>query len=262
MRRLSAIAMCLLLCSAGRTFAQGAPLDRVRIVIGAAGNEPLSTFAESFVRTRNLESAPITADLTVSRSPVFDGGARIRFWRANSLGVVAFYGSGSAAGTVDAMLPHPFYFNQPREVKGPVSVERRVAGLHFELVHTFDISRSVDLSAFGGPTAFWMNQDLVSDVAFTDSYPYDTAEFTSAVVKSGKKSGVGANVGGDMTWHFSRVAGLAVQGRYVYSSVDLQIPDSTMVTLHASRIEVGAGLRLFLGGRSRVQSRGGARTGR
>jgi hypothetical protein len=249
MRRLPAIAMCMLLCSAGRAFAQGSPLDRVRIVIGAAGNEPLSTFAESFARTRNLESAPITADLTVSRSPVFDAGARIRFWRANSVGVVAFYGSGSAIGTVDAMLPHPFYFNQPREVKGPVSVDRRVAGLHSELVHTFDISRSVDLSAFGGPTFFWMKQDLVSDVAFTDSYPYDTAEFKSAVVRSGKKSGVGANVGGDMTWHFSRVAGLAVQGRYVYSSVDVQIPDSSMVTVHASRIEVGAGLRLFLGGR-------------
>ena len=89
MRRLSALAMCMLLGFAGRTFAQGAPLERVRIVIGTAGNEPLSTFAESFARTRNLESAPITADLTVSRSPVFDGGARIRFWRANSLGVAA-----------------------------------------------------------------------------------------------------------------------------------------------------------------------------
>ena len=249
MRRLSAIVMCLLLGFAGRSFAQDAPHDRVRIVIGTAGNQPLSTFVESFARTRNLESAPITADLTVSRSPVLDAGARIRFWRANSVGAVAFYGSGSASGTVDAMLPHPFYFNQPREVKGPVSVDRRVAGLHLELVHTFDISRTVDVSAFGGPTFFWMDQDVVSDVTFTESYPYDTAEFKSAVVRSRKKSGVGANVGGDMTWHFSRVAGLAVQGRYVFSSVDLQIPDSSMVTLHASRIEVGAGLRLFLGSR-------------
>ena len=47
------------------------------------------------------------------------------------------------------------------------------------------------MTVFGGPTFFTLWQDLVTDVRFTHSYPYDDAEFAGGDTGQQSRSKLG-----------------------------------------------------------------------
>ena len=53
---------------------------------------------------------------------------------------------------------------------------------------------------FGGPTIIDVSRQMVKDVEFTETYPYDTAEFKSATVEKTSKTGFGAHGGASVSY--------------------------------------------------------------
>ena len=96
----------------------------------------------------------------------------------------------------------------------------------------------------GGPSILHVNQAVVTDVNYSEEYPYDTAAFTGVDSRDVKASATGFNAGADVRWMFSRHVGLGGLVRFTRGTVDLDGPDNRTITVDAGGTHVGAGLRV------------------
>jgi hypothetical protein len=221
-----------------------APSDRVRLVVNGSAQFAPGSFGQRFTLTRNVESAPVTTDLSLATGGVFEAGARLRVHRRLRIGVVGFVASATASGTLEAQLPHPFYFNQPRKVSGDLSgLTRKERGVHLELAVPLRVSSRNELILLGGPSYFAVDQALVTDLTYSDSYPYDTATLDDTSSTVAKKAGPGFNAGVELTRQVSRSARVALLGRYARGTVTLSAGDGNEAEVHAGGLQVGVGLR-------------------
>ncbi len=240
MRRTLAIAGALLL-AAGTAHAQS---DRVRIVVNGGALVAPGSFGQRFTLTRNVESAPVTTDLSLATGGVFEAGVRLRVHRRLSLGAVGFVSSSTASGTLEAQLPHPLYFNRPRDISGDLTgLTRKERGVHVELAVPLRASARDEVTLVGGPSYFTVEQALITDLTYTDSYPYDTAALDDTTSTTVKKAGPGFNVGLELTRQVSRSARVALLGRYSRSTLTLPAAEGNESEVHAGGIQAGVGLR-------------------
>ena len=102
------------------------------------------------------------------------------------------------------------------------------------------------VTVFGGPSYIRVQQDLVTDVRYSESYPYDTATFASATTASVQKGGVGFNVGADATWKLGR--SLRAGGLVRYSRADLTLSSASGndVALRTGGMQVAGTLQFIL----------------
>ena len=101
-----------------------------------------------------------------------------------------------------------------------------------------------DLALFGGPTFVAVTQDLLRDVEFTQSFPFDTATFTGAATREQSKSGIGFNVGVDLAFYFSGHVGVGWLARFSRATIDLASEDGGTVKVDAGGVHVAGGLRM------------------
>jgi hypothetical protein len=97
---------------------------------------------------------------------------------------------------------------------------------------------------FGGPSFFQVKQDIVNDFTYTDSYPFDTASFTSGVTSSVSESTLGFNVGGDLSYFFTPQLGVGATVQLVGADVEMPSAGSGTIDASAGKFQAGAGLRL------------------
>ena len=64
--------------------------DRVRFVVNGSAQIAPGSFGQRFTLTRNVEAAPVTTELSLAASGVFEAGARVRVARRLSVGVLGF----------------------------------------------------------------------------------------------------------------------------------------------------------------------------
>lgn len=219
--------------------------ERVRVVANAGAQAFPGSFGQRFTLTRNVESAPVTTDVSVATNGVFDAGVRVRVHRELSIGVVGFVASSRASGTIDAQVPHPFYFDQRRDVSGEVNgLTRKETGAHLELAVPLRRSDRGEVTLFGGPSYFNVEQELVTDLTYTESYPYDTAALDDTTSTAVKKGAPGFNLGLELARRVNRNAWVALMGRYSRGTVTLRAAEGNEVELHAGGVQLGVGLRL------------------
>ena len=222
--------------------------DRVRILLSGGAQRALGSFHQSFTVMRNVEDEPVTTDLKVGLAGFFDAGVRIRVARRLSVGATGFFSPGSAAGSVDAKVPHPFYFNQPRDVSGDLSgLMRRESGVHIDLAYPAAVSRRTEVMLFGGPSYIRAEQGLVTNVAYEEVYPFDKATFTSATTTVARMGAAGFNVGVDATWRLSRATRAGALVRYSRADLTLSPASGNDVGLRAGGLHVGGTLQFVLG---------------
>ena len=81
----------------------------------------------------------------------------------------------------------------------------------------------MQVSVFGGPSFFQVDQDLVTGVRWTEAYPYDSVTFTSTMTETRSESGTGFNVGADVGYFMSRHFGVGGRVQYASGTVDLAL---------------------------------------
>jgi len=128
-------------------------------------------------------------------------------------------------------------------VTGEFEGDRSETAVHIQAKWLVPVSPRLLVTIFGGPSFFKVEQDIVNDFEFTESYPYDTATFTRAIGASQSESAVGVNVGGDVAYFFSPNVGVGGTAQYSGATVQMAVPSGT-ADVKAGGLQVGGGLRL------------------
>ena len=204
-----------------------------------------TTFTENVGFIEFHEDADFDADYAVGTGPVFDGGAGVRLVNGIGFGVAVSRFERLDPVSLDARIPHPFFFDRPRSLTGSEpDLTRLETAVHVEVRWYESLSDTVELAVFGGPTLFNVQQDLVTAIGYDHAYPYDEASLASATTAAASASAIGFHAGADIGFFFSETVGLGALIRYSGGSVDLPGEGETMVPIDTGGFHIGGGLRL------------------
>lgn len=243
MRRLLACAVLAL--SAQPAFAQGAWTGRARVSFSGGVQVDTTRLSESITLTKNVELAPISAEMPKAAAPFIDGGVAVRLAGNIGVGLSISYLTNKDDADVTADIPHPFFFNRQRSISGQATdVQHNELATHLDLVYLV-VSPRIDLALSGGASFFSVEQDFVSDVVYADVYPYDTASFVRAELTREKESKTGYNVGADVTWKLTPRWGIGGLLRFSRARIPFTIGDLDLGTITAGGLQAGAGIRVI-----------------
>jgi hypothetical protein len=147
-----------------------------------------------------VEPATVQTTYSVKGAREFDVGGGVRV--THNLAVGGSFSKFEKGGnvTVDAQVPHPFFFDRVRTVSGTAdNLSRLESGFHGKVVFIAPVGAGWELLVSGGPSFFRVEQDLVEDIKIKETYPYDTATFDNVVARRHSSSALGFNVGADVT---------------------------------------------------------------
>jgi hypothetical protein len=239
--------MCLVvavvLASPAIAGAQGSEA-RVRIGVSYGIQTSGDSVSQSFTVQKNVEPATITSEMPLDQAPVFDIGGWVKLASRIGVGVSFSRITRSGDATINASIPHPFYFNQPRAISGTqTGLHEEENAVHLDAVGLAAATERIELTVFGGLTFFNAKQDVITDVQYSESYPYDTATFTSATVSRQSASKTGYNVGADVTWSFSERVGVGGLIRFSRASVDYTVSSTNTVSADLGGLQALGGIR-------------------
>jgi hypothetical protein len=211
-------------------------------VVAAGALVAAEGYTSTSVFTVHAEDATLTADASIGVGPAFAVRAGMRVWKNMALGGGVSVVSASQSLNVTGRLPHPFQFNQPRDVEGTADGLERVETLAaFEVSWLVAVSRRIDMLVFGGPAYLRVRQDMATRIQFTESYPYDTATYAGIETASMSGGGVGVTGGVDVAYLLSKHLGIGGELRYSYASTTLTpSKEPSIVPLGGLQVAVGA----------------------
>jgi len=222
------------------------PIDRIYISVNGAVQTSGGDFGETVTFRENAENGSFSTDYQVKSGPAVNISFGASLWRNIGVGVGVTRYSKNTPTEFNASVPHPFFFNRPREVEGQVAgVEREELAVHVQARATFVPTQRIQAVVFGGPSFFTVKQGVVTDFEITEAYPYDTATFSRGIFTTVDESKVGFNVGADVGYFFTRQVG--VGGSMQWAATTIAAPASSgagSFEITAGGFQVGAGLRL------------------
>ena len=171
------------------------------------------------------------------------GGYRV--WRQLfvGLGVTRYSASGDAQ--VTAQLPHPFFDNTYRNIEGTAPMTRGEIGAHALIGWMLRPTRRVRVMVTAGPSYISAKQPIVTEVAFTETYPYDTAQFTGVRPTESLRGAPGFNAGADVFWKFGKNTGVGGLVQFTHARVRVPANAGRSVRFDAGGGQVAAGLRFL-----------------
>jgi hypothetical protein len=204
---------------------------------------PAASVSDHVQFERNADTETIDVTYPDKVGTLLDVGFGALVWKRLGIGIAVSRVSGSGSADVNASIPHPFFF-QMRTVTGTESVSRDETGVHLQAQYVIPASRSVRVALAAGPSWIALTQDVVSDVKISETYPYDTAQFSSAVTSSASASAIGFNAGADVTWRLNRTIGFGGLVRYTRANADLDVREGHVLSMKAGGIQGAAGIRV------------------
>jgi hypothetical protein len=192
----------------------------------------------------NVEVRQLDTSYRVPSGSTFDVAAGVVGPRNVGVGIAVSRFSRSTPASLSGTTPHPFFFNQPRSVSGQVGgLDRMELGIHLRVLGAIPLGRHVEVMVFGGPSFFHVDQDVVTDFTYTQSYPFDTATFSTAQTSKASSWRVGFNGGGDVAYFFTRQIGVGFSAMFSAATLDLPA-DSSTVSVKAGGLGAALGVRL------------------
>jgi len=193
----------------------------------------------------HAENATLNADASVGAGPAFGARAGLRVWKNMAIGAGLEVVPTSQTLDVTGRLPHPFQFNQFREVEGTADgLARTDALVALELSWYMALARRVDMFVFGGPAYINVRQEMATRIRFNESYPYDTATFTGVDTTSMSGGGVGVTAGVDVSYLVTKHVGVGGELRYSYASATLK-PSEQPAKVGLGGLQAAFGARIL-----------------
>jgi hypothetical protein len=229
--------------SSAHAQASGDARLRLGINFGRQGASP--DFSTTSVLTVNEEDGELSSSYAGDGGSLFDVGGDVAVWRKLSFGLAVSRTSGSSDVDVSASVPHPFFFDRQRTVDGNKSgLDSRETAVHVQVMWQVPLGNDLELRVFAGPTFFSVRRDIISDVEYSETYPFDTATYTDATVTSASKSTVGFNAGADIAYYFQPAIGVGGLVRVARGTADLPLPGGGSASVKADGVQGAAGLRV------------------
>jgi hypothetical protein len=171
------------------------------------------------------------------------GGVRVRGNLGVGVGYTRF--SNTSDAPVQATIPHPVFFDQPRSVStAATGLEHTESAINIFALWMIPLSEKTDIAVFGGPSIFMVKQDLVSGV----SIPLPEAPpFTPVVtpqLSKGDGNAIGFNVGVDWTYMLTPQVGAGGFARFSGGpTADVSAGDQA-VDVRVGGFQIGVGVRI------------------
>jgi hypothetical protein len=238
-----AMTLFLILVAGARIDAQSVLSRDVFISVNGLFQVTGNDFDDTATIRVNAENGRLETDYDVGSGPAFDVSGGVLVWRSLAVGAGLTRFSTSTLTTIDAQVPHPFFFSQPRSVSGEFEGDRSELAVHIQAKWIAPLSTRLLVTVFGGPSFFQVEQTIVTDFDYSESYPFDTATFSRAITNTQSESKMGFNVGGDVAYFFSNDVGVGGTLQYSGATVEMTVPSGT-ADVKAGGLQVGGGLRL------------------
>ena len=221
-----------------------AALNRYFFAIGGGAQGASRAFADNVAFPLYDENGQFRARYSPPSASALDAMVGLRLSPRLVLAVALWRSTGLPDAAIGASVPHPFTYNAPRPTTADVVVSRTENDGHLQLTWLVPVTRRVDVSIFGGPSLFFLRQDMVSALAFRETYPYDTVAIAGIQSARRSKAGIGANAGVDVTGMVWRNIGVGVSARYARGSLTLSAVNDGTISVQVGGAQVSGGLRL------------------
>jgi hypothetical protein len=238
------VAVALLLLAGARTAsAQGTPHEHVAVTAGATYQVRANTFSRTVTFEAFAEEGSVKTAYSVGQRPRLDAGVVVRLWRGFGVGVAGFSSSGTDTAQITGSIPHPIAVNQPRSLTGTADVAHNDSAIHLQAVYWFQPMRRVDVMISGGPSRLRIEQDFISDVSYSQTFPYDSVTFQGATLTRETRTAHGGNAG--VTVGVRMLRHLSVAGLVRYSTARVSFPETGVPAFTIGGFQTGGGVQVL-----------------
>jgi hypothetical protein len=245
-----AAAVALLLISfAAPASAQVGPswLDRGYFNVNIGFESTSGTLTDSTTFTLYDESGTRTIEQNVDSGSFFDFSVGSRVWNNVSVGIGYHRGSNSSEASGTLSVPHPLIFNANRVASVAADdLQRTEQAFHIQVGYMIPVSEVLSVHVTAGPSFFNLNQEVLTDVTFTEQAPFTTVN-VSGVTGERSDSAVGVNAGVDVTYILSQSdaynIGAGAFLRYAGASARITVLENDVDT-DVGGLQFGLGLRV------------------
>lgn len=194
------------------------------------------------------EDQVVDTEYDIARgSGLFRANMSYRVWRNVGVGIGFTRSAATGMADVNAEVPHPVFVARPRVASSTLTnMAHRENMFLIQGVWMTQLDEQVSVHIFGGPTLIRVDQAVVVGATTREvGPPFSAVDITRVRVAELEESGVGFNVGVDLSYILGPGYGLGVFVQYTGGSTDfdlLQGPTSITV----GGLQFGGGLRLRL----------------
>ena len=190
------------------------------------------------------ETGTFSAVYPAGKSPAFAGGLAVRLWKSVSLGAMFTRVQTQTDASVEGEIPHPFFFDRHRPISGTAGqIQRDERAAHLQLRVIVPVTRRFDLSVFGGPSRWQIQQDRIASVDYVSEYPFDTARLTGVVLARAEGMTWGYNAGIDASLYLTNHVGVGGLLLIATANPD-EDPAVTTADTRIGGLRAGGGIRL------------------
>ena len=231
-----------------------------RVTMSASGGAQtgVSTRTDVAQSIVNREVASTQGTQRLGRYAVLDVGASALVWKNLGVGLFVSRSQGEATASVEATVPHPFFFNFDRAVTASVpNLRHRELIYHLSAQLAIPIGESSRLTVLAGPSRFDASQDVVSGTETAEQgFPFDVIDVVGNQVQRLSVTSWGYHVGIDVAYFGLRNLGLlkrsalfdhvgvGVLVRYSRSQPAIELLGVPQPSLSLGSWHVGGGVRV------------------
>jgi len=212
---------------------------------GALGASSLE-YSETRIFELFVEDARVTSRYRDPGAPVLEIGGQ--FLLKDPLGMRASVELTNSYrdAAYEAFLPHPFYYERFRELSGRLpGLIYRERAVHLDAVYSRGWGSRLFLEAFAGPSLFLTRTEILTDVLYSEIYPYDV------VVSGGADAGLyedmpfGFNVGASAVYRLTDRIAVGFGLRFSQARVRISPRQGGMIEFDAGGLRAGTGIRML-----------------
>jgi hypothetical protein len=184
---------------------------------------------------------------SVDSGSFFDFSIGSRVWQNVSVGIGYHRGSNGSEATGEVRVPHPLFFNAPREATvAAQDLNRTEQAFHIQVGYMLPLSEELSVHVTFGPSFFRLKQDVLADVTFTEQAPFNSVNVTG-VTQERSDSVVGVNAGVDVGYKFyesdAYKIGAGAFLRYAGASARIPVIENE-IDSDVGGLQFGLGLRV------------------
>ena len=239
--------MALVAVAAGRVDAQtsGKWTDTGYLHVDGGVQTATPGFTSNVTFKLYREDGTFTATYRFSGAALIAGRGGVRVWRNLGLGVGVSRAGLAGEADISARLPHPFHFNQFRNVSGTATgLKREETMVSAELSWLLRPTRALDVMLFAGPAYFTTRQDMATLPRYTETYPFVEATFIGVESQAVSETGVGFTAGLDLSYLINKHMGLGSLVRFSRATATFSPAARSASNVTLGGVQASAGLRL------------------
>ncbi len=202
------------------------------------------SFNESFSASIYDETATYAVAHTGKGGGFFDISGGVRVWRNLAAGVGLTRFSTNTGAAVTGQIPHPLFFNRPRKgFLNRTDLEHTQTGVHIQAVWVFPVIDRLDVSVFGGPSFFSIDQTIITSATIEEvSAPFEVVSITGVTTSAVSQRKVGGHLGVDVTYMVIDQLGGGLFARWAGAAADIPATGGTQ-SIDVGGVQFGVGFR-------------------